>query len=116
MRVSASGDHYVAKKESSRDPVFGTTWVHVFEEDTTEGHVYRSDDDAIPLSRRPREQLELDPDGSARIYAPGPDDRFVEQPATWKDEEGTLVIKTRKGIALRIVDRSAKRLVVRKAG
>ena len=96
--------------------LFETTWVHVFEEDTADGAVYRSENDVIPLSRRPRERLSLDPDGSARLYAAGPDDRFVERRATWKDERGTLVIVPDTGdMEVRIIDRSPSRLIVRKA-
>lgn len=94
--------------------MFGTTWVHVFEEDTAEGEVYRPDDDDIPLSRRPREQIQLQSDGSARLLVPGPDDRFVEEAATWSEEEGALVIRKGKGApSLRLISQSPSRLVVR---
>jgi hypothetical protein len=87
--------------------------VHVFEEDTSAGAVYRAEDDVIPLSRRPRERLELDRDGSARFFMPGPDDRPVERAASWHDEGGVLVVRARDGgIEARIVDRSPERLVV----
>lgn len=100
-------------KRAGGSGLFKTTWVHVFEEDTGAGKVYRPEDGAIPLSRRPRERIELDPDGTARLFLPGPDDRFVEEPAAWKDEAGVLVIRALKGGAeLRITDRSAERLVV----
>ena len=94
--------------------MFGTTWVHVFEEDTAEGAVYRPEDGDIPLSRRPRERIQLRADGSAHISVQGPDDRYVKEPATWKEEEGAIVI--RKGSAapsLRVVSQTASRLVVR---
>lgn len=65
------------------DRLFTTRWVHVFEEDTAEGAVYRPEDDDIPLSRRPRERLELSADGTAKIITQGPDDRLIEKPATW---------------------------------
>jgi hypothetical protein len=65
------------------DRLFTTRWVHVFEEDTAEGAVYRPEDDDIPLSRRPRERLELSADGTAKVITQGPDDRLVEKPATW---------------------------------
>ena len=104
----------MAGKRKDRNPVLGKTWVHVFEEDTVDGAVYRSEDDAIPLSRRPRERLELSPDGSARIFAPGPDDRLMEQRATWREDGGALVVRARAGgPELRIVERSPSRLVVR---
>ena len=70
------------------DRLFATGWVHAFEEDTAEGAVYRPRGSKLPLSRRPRERLELDADGTARIFVQGPDDRYVEQPATWRDEDG----------------------------
>jgi hypothetical protein len=88
--------------------------VHVFEEDTPDGQVYRREDDAIPLSRRPRERLELDPGGVARVYLAGPDDRFVEEAGTWSSDGRDVVIRLGKSDAeLRIVDRSPKRLVVK---
>jgi hypothetical protein len=94
--------------------LYGTKWVHVFEEDTAEGSVYRAEDGAIPLSRRPRERLELRPDGSARLFVPGPDDRLVEEAATWRDEGGALVVRAPGGgTELRVVDRSPERLVVK---
>ena len=96
----------------AQDPLFATTWVHVFEEDTAEGAVYRPEDDAIPLSRRPRERLELGRDGSARLLIPGPADGRTEEPATWRDEGGAIVVRTHEGGELRIVDRSPARLVV----
>jgi hypothetical protein len=65
------------------DRLFTTRWVHVFEEDTSEGAVYRPENDNIPLSRRPRERLELSADGTAKIITQGPDDRLIEKPATW---------------------------------
>jgi hypothetical protein len=96
------------------DRLFATGWVHAFEQDTAEGAVYRPRGTKLPLSRRPRERLELDPDGSARIFVQGPDDRYVEQPARWQDEDGTLVVRARVGGAeLRIVERSAERLIVK---
>jgi hypothetical protein len=89
-------------------------WVHCFEEDTEAGAVYRPDDSGIPLSRRPRERFAIEPGGAARLFLPGPDDRFVEQAATWTDEADGLVIRSRdRGAELRIVHRSAMRLVVK---
>jgi hypothetical protein len=94
--------------------LFATGWIHAFEEDTAEGAVYRPRGTKLPLSRRPRERLELDADGTARVYVQGPDDRYVEQPARWVDEGDAVVVRTREGgTELRIVDRSPERLVVR---
>jgi hypothetical protein len=99
-----------------KDRLFATGWVHVFEEDTAEGAVFRPEGDDIPLSRRPRERLELDPDGKARVFVQGPDDRYIEQPAAWVDEDGALVVRTRKGSVLQIVERTPTRLVVKMHG
>jgi len=94
--------------------LFATGWVHAYEEDTAEGAVYRPRGSKLPLSRRPRERLELSADGTARIFAPGPDDRYVEHAARWHDEDGDIVVRAREGgTELRIVERSPERLVVR---
>jgi hypothetical protein len=88
--------------------------VHVFEEDTAEGAVFRPEDGVIPLSRRPRERLKLEPDGKATVSLPGEDDRYVEQPATWREDDGERVIRTADGrITVRIVHQSATRLVAK---
>jgi hypothetical protein len=94
------------------DPLFDVTWVHVFEQDGAQGAVYLPESDPIPLSRRPRERLELDPDGSARLLTPGPGDGYVEQPASWREDDDTIVVRTRRGVELCIVDRSPSRLVI----
>jgi hypothetical protein len=107
----------VPAKRAARDRLFATGWVHVFEEDTAEGAVYRPEDGDIPLSRRPRERFELDSDGSARLFVQGPDDRYVEQKATWREEGGAMVIRARQGgTELRIVERSPTKLVVKTIG
>jgi hypothetical protein len=96
------------------EDIFGKRWVHVFEQDTPQGAVFRPEDGPIPLSRRPREAIELGKDGSACVFVPGPDDRFVERRTTWREEGGDLVIRPVEGIAeLRIVERSPERLVAR---
>ena len=95
------------------DSLFAKTWVHVFEEDTPAGATYRTEDSDIPLSRRPRERLVLAKDGSARILLPGPDDRFVEQAATWKKEGGTLVVRADKGsVEMSIAQKAPDALIV----
>ena len=97
-----------------KDRLFATGWVHAFEEDTAAGAVYRPRGSKLPLSRRPRERLELDADGTARIFVHGPDDRYLEQPASWRDEDGTVVVRAQEGgTALTILDRSPDRLLVR---
>jgi hypothetical protein len=100
-------------------PRFGIRWVHVFEEDSAAGAVYRPDSAAIPLSRRPREQLELNADGSARVFLPGPGDRPKAVAATWRQEGDAIVVRraaARGGAALevRIVEQRPDRLLVRK--
>ena len=104
----------MAGKRPPRDRLFETRWVHVFEEDTAAGAVFRAEDGDVPLSRRPRERLELDRDGSARLYVAGADDRLVDRPATWAEEGGALVVRASDGgVEARIVERSPERLVVR---
>ena len=72
--------------------LFATTWVHVFEEDGTEGAVYRPEDGELPLSRRPRQRLSLSPDGSARLVVSGPDDRLHEVAAHWTEQAGEITV------------------------
>lgn len=89
------------------------TWVHVFEEDSAGREVYRPESGAIPLSRRPRERVQMHEDGTASIFMPGPDDRFVECDATWTKEKGETVIRMADGtLELRVVERTATRLVI----
>jgi hypothetical protein len=95
------------------DRLFATRWVHVFEEDTAEGAVYRPEDGAIPLSRRPRGHIALGKDGTASVFSAGADDRLVEQTATWKADGESIVIRSADGAELRIVDQSADRLLVK---
>jgi hypothetical protein len=103
----------MAGKRSEPDQLFANRWVHIAEQDTAEGAVYVPDDDRVPLSRKPRDWLELRADGSATLFVPGPDDRPVERQATWQEAGGSQ--RTRGGSAdLEIVDRSASRLVVKK--
>lgn len=95
---------------AKRGPV---TWVHVFEHDTLEGAVFHLVDADVPLSRRPRERIELSPDGAAALLMPGPGDGFVRHPATWRDEHGVIVVHDTHGdVRARIIERSPTRLVV----
>jgi hypothetical protein len=104
----------MAGKDAEQDQLFATTWVHVFEEDSSEGAVYRPEEDDIPLSRRPRERFQLERNGVARVLIPGPDDRYVEQPAKWSEDKGDVVIRPCTGkSSLRIVAQSPSRLIVR---
>jgi hypothetical protein len=92
---------------------FGIRWVHVFEEDTPTEAVYRPDGADIPLSRRPRERLELDPDGTARVFVAGPGDRPEPVATTWRKEGAGMVIVAPGG-ERRVVRWRADRLVIRK--
>jgi hypothetical protein len=103
----------VASRGTEDDRLYATRWVHVFEEDDADGAVYRPAEDKIPLSRRPRTQFELSADGSARVFVAGPDDRPAGVPASWRDEDGTIVIRPDQGPELRLVKRSRDRLTVR---
>jgi hypothetical protein len=89
------------------------TWVHLFEEDAGGREVYRPEDGAIPLSRRPRERVQLRPDGTASLFMSGPDDRFIEEKGTWTREAGATVIRLRDGrTELLVVEQTASRLVI----
>jgi hypothetical protein len=95
-------------------PPFGIRWVHVFEEDTPAGTVYRPEDAGIPLSRRPRERLELDPGGTARVFVAGAGDKPEAVAITWR-RDGKAIVIAAPGGERRIVEWRADRLVVRKA-
>jgi hypothetical protein len=105
----------MAAKRSAPDQLFTIRWVHIAEEDTAEGAVYRPDDDRVPLSRRPRDWLELRPDGSATLFVPGPDDRPVEQPTTWQESGTSRQTRGASAADLQIVNRSPSRLVVKRS-
>lgn len=98
-------------KSAKGDPLFATAWVHVFEEDTERGAVYRPEEDDIPLSRRPRERIQLQSDGSATVQISGADDRYVDQPASWIRDGNAIVIHAGKR-QLRLVAQSPGRLVI----
>lgn len=90
--------------------------MHVFEQDTADGAVFCPEDADIPLSRRPRERLELQDDGRAAILVPGPDDRYRREPATWREEAGTIVVRDAANAEwARVVSRSPDRLVLKRA-
>jgi hypothetical protein len=104
-------------KKRDRDAFFETRWIHMFEEDTPEGEVYRPETDDVPLSRRPRRRLSFSPDGTARILVPGPDDRPVETPARWQEDGGSAVVTPGAGRARSVIhvrERTPTRLVIGK--
>jgi hypothetical protein len=98
--------------------LFGQRWLHVFEEDSPRGAVYRPEASDVPLSRRPRERLRLERDGTATLLVPGPDDRMQEQAGTWSEHDDEIVIRTNPqgpapGRILRVIEWTANRLTVR---
>ena len=97
--------------------LFATRWVHVFEEDTAEGAVYRPRGSKLPLSRRPRERLELDADGTARIFVRAPTTATSSSRRRWRDDGrgAWSCARARAAHALRIVEQSPDRLVVNRA-
>jgi len=102
----------------AKGALFGTEWVHVFEEDGKEGAVYRPEGCELPLSRRPRQRLSFSPDGSARLVVPGPDDRLHEVEARWTEEKDEITVSA-EGAAvsvrtLHVRVQSRDRLLVRR--
>ncbi|MBI1797411.1 MAG: hypothetical protein HYR74_10215 [Candidatus Eisenbacteria bacterium] len=91
-------------------------WVHLFEEDDDRGEVYRRDAADVPLSRRPRKQIEFRADGSARVLTAGADDRLREHPAAWREASGEVRVDVpgaRDGrSSLHVVRRGSDRIVV----
>jgi len=97
--------------------IYGIRWVHVFEEDTAEGQVYKPDSGPIPLSRRPREALTLRADGSATVEVGGADDRPAARSAAWRSTPNGLVVDVPAGAGrgsteLHVIRASPDRLVV----
>ena len=99
----------------------GTRWVHVDGDDADAGAVYRDASGDVPLSRRPKEYLEFDADGTVRRLATGPDDRAREvDRTTWRDEGGRVRFRfgtpdARGATHYEVVERSPGRLVVTRA-
>lgn len=89
-------------------------WVHVFEEDTAAGAVFRPENADIPLSRRPRERVEFRSGGAATIWKGGPDDRPAPIAAQWTDEADHLIVRDSGGIVrLKVIEQWPDRLLVR---
>jgi hypothetical protein len=89
-------------------------WVHVFEEDSAAGAVFKPENADIPLSRRPRERIEFRSGGAATIWKGGPDDRPAPIAAGWTQEGDALVVRDSGGaVRLRVVEQSPDRLLVR---
>ncbi|MEZ5475651.1 MAG: hypothetical protein R3E72_11695 [Steroidobacteraceae bacterium] len=110
----------MAQAPVMRGLLCGRTWVHCFEEDSAQGTVYRPITADIPLSRRPRERLELLSDGSAIFHVPAPDDTFVPQQGSWSAEGTAVIVRTAPRAEARACERrvlsvSATRLVLEPA-
>ena len=91
--------------------------MHVFEQDSADGAVFRPEDADIPLSRRPRERVELCADGSAVLLMAGEDDRYVPRPGNWTEEAGAIVVRDSRGaVRMRVIAHAPGRLVVRLRG
>ena len=89
-------------------------WVHVFEEDTAAGAVFKPEDADIPLSRRPREQIEFRSGGAATLWTGGADDRPAAISARWTQGDDGLVVRDSDGtVRLRVLEQSADRLLVK---
>jgi hypothetical protein len=76
-----------------------------------------SDSPAIKPSRAPRTAFDLKDRGELTTYAPGPDDRRVAGPGTWRLEGEHLVLEPEGGPTQRYVvdDATEDRLVLRPA-
>ena len=97
--------------------ICGIRWIHVFEQDTGVGAVYRPETDRIPLARRPREQLELQAGGAAQVFVGGADDRPVPRAGRWRaTSEGIMIELPAAGreqaMTWRIVEATPTRVVV----
>ena len=93
--------------------VVGRSWVHVFEQDTPNGLVFRPADSDLPLSRRPRAGFELRADGSAVLISTGAADEPRTRTGSWTEEAGTLIVRERDGrIEWRILEATPDQLIV----
>jgi hypothetical protein len=99
------------------DPLLGTRWVHVFEEDTAAGEVYRPDSAQIPLSRRPRRALELGADGGARVWSADAGDRPQAVDGHWRESDGVITVSVPAAhggtaLQLRVLQHGGGRLLI----
>lgn len=97
--------------------ICGIRWIHAFEQDTEAGAVFCPETDQIPLARRPRERLELQAGGAARVYVGGADDRPVQRAGRWRATSEGIVIEVPatdrdRAMAWRIVEATPTRIVV----
>jgi hypothetical protein len=91
--------------------------VHVFEEDSPDGQVYKPGSGPIPLSRRPREALTLHANGTATVETGGPADKPIPHSARWRAAGQDIVVELDAPAAgspaeLHVTSESPDRLVV----
>ena len=94
------------------DPLFAARWVHAYERDSAAGAVFVPDGPAVPLSRRPREQVVFHADGRAEWFSGTEDDRLAATPARWHDA-GTPAPTVAAPILITLVERHDTWLVLR---
>jgi hypothetical protein len=99
---------------SAADPLFATRWVHAYERDSAAGAVFVPDGPAVPLSRRPREQVVFHEDGRAEWFTGTDDDRLAAAPARWHEAGAAAAEPTAAApILITLVERHDTRLVLR---
>ena len=94
--------------------LFGVRWIHVFEEDAPGRQVYRPERADVPLSRRPRERLVIEPDGVAVWHRGAPDDRLTALRGRWQEAGGEVrfLFPEGAGAPARVREFAASRLVL----
>lgn len=97
--------------------ICGIRWIHAFEQDTGAGAVFCPETDQIPLARRPRERLELQAGGAARVFVGGADDRPVPRIGRWRATSEGIMIEVpaadrEQAMTWRIVEATPTRVVV----
>jgi hypothetical protein len=95
------------------DALFTTRWVHAYEHDTPAGAVYVPDSPAVPLSRRPREQVRFHDDGTAEYFTGTPDDRLAATPANWHEAGAAAPAGGAARVVITVIERHEQRLVLR---
>jgi hypothetical protein len=96
-----------------RVPILGR-WVHERERDSGDVQIYRREDAALPLSRLPRELLEIRDDHTASRLRPGPADARVREDGTWEvGRDGRVVLRWERGAdptALELIEATTSEL------